>query len=228
MRRGDTELTIDERVLSDAIKGRVQAFSHNTHPRVVAFIPLSNAVDPKLIKSRLISLSGEEESKEELKAYPVDNAGSSINKKERLIYKVCSRDSYETLDVCKTADVVVFVMSCKNAQLDKLKDDPDIYANAIDEEGYHILSLLRVQGLPPSVGVLQHLEEIPKKKQNEVRKLFNRYFVSELSEKDKFHALSAEDNSQVKSEYKLFLRSIAVAFPKQQFFWKDNRSYMIT
>ena len=76
--------------------------------------------------------------------------------------------------------------------------------------------------------MLQDLESIPKKKQNEVKKLFTRYFNSELSEKDKFHALSAEDNSQVRSEYKLFLRSVAVAFPKQQFFWKDNRSYMIS
>ena len=130
---------MEEKAFSDLIKERVKGFSHNTHPRLVAFVPLSDSVNPQMIKSRLISLSGEEESKEEFKAYSVENAGSIGSKKDRLIYKICSRDAYETLDICKVADVVVFLLSCKNAQLDKLKDDPDVYANAIDEKGYQIL-----------------------------------------------------------------------------------------
>ena len=68
------------------------------------------------------------------------------------------RDVYNVLDIGKVADIIVFVMSCADAQVDKLRDDPNTYANAIDETGYEMLRILRAQGMPAPVGVLQHLE----------------------------------------------------------------------
>lgn len=57
------------------------------------------------------------------------------------------------------ADLVLVVMSCSETDIKGVKVDPDRFSNAIDETGYKALGLLRSQGLPALVGVLQHLEK---------------------------------------------------------------------
>ena len=69
-------------------------------------------------------------------------------------------DEYSVLEVGKIADLVLVVMSCAESKVEGLKIDPDNNSHAIDEIGYKALSLLRSQGLPGLVGVLQHLEKI--------------------------------------------------------------------
>jgi len=61
---------------------------------------------------------------------------------------------------------------------------------------------------------------IAPKKQNEVKKLFHRYFSSEFTEKDKFHVLDEKADIHSVNEHKLFLRSIEVAFHKP-LAWKE-------
>lgn len=58
------------------------------------------------------------------------------------------------MDVCKVADIVVAVMSCKETKVGGLKQDPFETANAIDEIGYRALHLVRSQGMPSLIGVL--------------------------------------------------------------------------
>jgi hypothetical protein len=57
--------------------------------------------------------------------------------------------------------------------------------------GYKALHLLRSQGIPSIVGVLQHLENVSSSKHSYVKKLFNRIFVSEMTDKYKFMYLNA-------------------------------------
>lgn len=73
-------------------------------------------------------------------------------------------DDYSVLEVGKIADIILVVMSCAESDVKGLKTDPDKYSNAIDETGYKALGLLRSQGIPALVGVLQHLEKISSKK----------------------------------------------------------------
>lgn len=108
----------------------------------------------------------------DLYAHTIRGRGTETAKRYKMIYRVCKREIYEVMDVCKVADVLILAMSCKDAQLEKLKDDPDQFANAIDEKGYKFLDVIRAQGVPPSIGVLQHIETVPMKKRNEVKKLF--------------------------------------------------------
>lgn len=68
------------------------------------------------------------------------------------------------LEAGKVADIILVVMSCKEAETTGLKTDPDRFAHAIDEVGYRALSLLRSQGIPGLIGVLQHIEKVPSKK----------------------------------------------------------------
>ena len=73
-------------------------------------------------------------------------------------------DVYSVLDVGKVADLVLVIMSCKNANESQLKIDPDKYSGAVDEAGYRALALLRSQGMVSLIGVLQHLETITSKR----------------------------------------------------------------
>ena len=57
----------------------------------------------------------------QFKAYLCPNPSSSTNfatRKQRLIFKKIDRnDPYSILDICKVADIVVAVMSCKNTNV---------------------------------------------------------------------------------------------------------------
>jgi len=47
------------------------------------------------------------------------------------------------MDIAKIADIVVVTMSCKNTNVNGIKQDPFEHAKAIDEIGYRTLSLIR-------------------------------------------------------------------------------------
>ena len=75
------------------------------------------------------------------------NAGASSNmssRKYRLIFQEIDRtDVYSVLDTAKLVDLILVVMSCKETNSSKIRDDPDNFSGAIDEQGYKALSLLR-------------------------------------------------------------------------------------
>jgi len=61
------------------------------------------------------------------------------------------------------------------------------------------------------IGVLQHIETISTSKQSAVRKLFNRFFVSEFTYKYKFMNFNAGMNEQTMyNDANALLRQIAV------------------
>lgn len=163
----------------------------------------------------------------DMQPYIVESGGNLGIKRQRLIFQTPPRDAYSVMDISKVADILLFVLSCKEADLAKIRDDPDEFANAIDEEGYKLLNVLRVQGIPPSIGLLQHIEMIPHKKKNQVKKLFNRYFTSEFSADYKFHVIDGSSEGLEESSYKNLLRMLTATFPKNKLFWKENRSYML-
>lgn len=95
------------------------------------------------------------------------------SRKQRLIFlQIDRKDPYSVLDVCKVSDLVIAVMSCKHTNVGGLSKDPFEHAKAIDELGYRALHLIRSQGMPSLIGVLQHLESISSSKQSQVKKLF--------------------------------------------------------
>ena len=135
----------------------------------------------------------------QFKAYICPNPASTSNmlsRKQRLIFLEIDRnDPYSVMDVCKVADILITVMSCKNTNVSGLKQDPFANAKAIDEIGYRALSLVRSQGMPTLLGVLQHVEAIASSKQNYVKKLFSRFFFAEFTEKYKFMTLNNVSDS---------------------------------
>lgn len=91
--------------------------------------------------------------------------------------------------------MVVVVMSCKETQVEGLKVDPDQNSHAIDELGYKSLGLLRSQGLPSLIGVLQHLELSSSKKHPQIKRLFGRYFTSEFTDRHKLMTVNLANSS---------------------------------
>lgn len=127
------------------------------------------------------------------------------------------------MEVGKLADLILVVMSCGESEQKGLKLDPDQFSHAIDEAGYKALGLLRSQGLPALIGVLQHLEAHKSAKQPQIKKLFLRYFESEFTNRHKFmnvNLLTAQ------TDVNALLRQIAVLYPGE-ITWRQNRSYML-
>lgn len=88
-----------------------------------------------------------EDIEEDLKAYICPNPGSAANlssRRQRLIFiNVDRNDPYSIMDAGKVVDLMIVIMSCKNANVQLLKSDPHEQSNAIDEVGYKALSLIR-------------------------------------------------------------------------------------
>lgn len=85
------------------------------------------------------------------------NPGASTlgNKKHRMQFLLLDpADQISVLDGGKAADLVLAVMSTRGTDWKNMRYDPDKFANAIDEQGYRNLQLLRNQGIPSLIGVL--------------------------------------------------------------------------
>jgi len=141
--------------------------------------------------------------------------------KERISFFKTTRDIYCILDICKIADSIIFVSSCKKTDYSNWKKDPDRFSNSIDKFGYEILSMLRAQGLPQHISLIQDLELIPDKHRSDVKKLFTRYMESELKP-DKIISLNTID------EIKAIIRLICSLPPfTVSLDIKKHRSYML-
>mmetsp|Transcript_25123 Transcript_25123/g.28906 ORF Transcript_25123/g.28906 Transcript_25123/m.28906 type:complete len:322 (-) Transcript_25123:1543-2508(-) len=234
-RRGLKSMSLQDLKIDEEVKENVKPLMQNVAPKIVAIIPLNASSNAEAIRDSLAKECSRDEEVEDMKidednpmkAYLVESGGNLGIKRQRLMFHVCKRDAYSVLDVCKVADILLFTLSCEEAKVDKVKDDPDEFANAIDETGYKILSLLRVQGIPPSIGILQHIEKVNVKKRNMIRKLFHRYFVSEFSDDYRFHVIDGSSEGLLDSSYKNLVRMLTSTFPKHKLTWKDNRSYMM-
>lgn len=187
----------------------------NVAPKIVALLSLGEHCLASSVRSALVehclqyaeSLKSEknrrtfddimEEEHEfgtQFKAYLCPNPGSSANlasRKQRLIFLEMDRnDPYSVMDIAKIADLVVVIMSCQQTNINGVKQDPFEHAKAIDELGYRALSLIRSQGMPSLIGVLQHLEHQSSSKHSQIKRLFQRIFESEFTDKYKFMSLN--------------------------------------
>lgn len=115
----------------------------NVAPKIVAILALSETSDTEAVRNALVrsclvyqesqkSKKQEKKDEEELmeeeeafgtqfKAYLCPNPSSSTNmssRKQRLVFLQIDRnDPYSVMDVCKVADLVVTVMSCKHTNI---------------------------------------------------------------------------------------------------------------
>lgn len=80
--------------------------------------------------------------------------------------------------------------------------------------------------MPSLVGALQHLENISSCKQAHVKKLFQRMFESEFTDKFKYMTLNATTETSIQNDSNALLRHIAILYP-DDITWKQGRSFML-
>ena len=141
-RRGIKKLDVDNLTILEEVKDNIKDYMHNVAPKIVAIIPLNACCDVESIKDHLIRECSSQQTDEEMKVdgtnsdmhpYIVESGGNLGVKRQRLIFQTPARDPYSVLDICKVADILLFTLSCKEADIAKVRDDPDEFANAIDE-----------------------------------------------------------------------------------------------
>ena len=170
-------------------------------PRIVAVIPLcSDVSSAAAVRSLNLGLDIEEE---------VPEAGwtrTTVDRfKQKVQYLVVKRDLLATLDACRVADFVVFILSAEEE---------------VDEEGELILKSIESQGLTNHFTIVQALDKVePAKRRPQVVGSLKSYISHWLPTTERVYSL---DNRQEASN---LVRSICTITTKGVR-WRDQRSYM--
>ena len=170
-------------------------------PRIVAVIPLcADVSSAAAVRSLNSSLDVEEE---------VPEAGwvrARIDRfKQNVQYLVVKRDLLASLDACRVADYVVFVLSSQEE---------------VDEEGELILRAIESQGVSNCFTVVQGLDTIePAKRRPQVLSSLKSYITHWLPSTERVYSLDARQDSSN------LVRSICTTTTKGVG-WREQRSYI--
>lgn len=124
--------------------------------------------------------------------------------KSRLGLYPTSRNLMALLDICKVADIVLFVIDAQEV---------------IDSYGAALLSALMAQGLPTVFGAIVGLDQVSAKSRSEVRKSALKTFQQKFTTEPR--VIPVEDKSDVSN----LVRFLAVSHVRE--FWRNQRSYML-
>lgn len=126
--------------------------------------------------------------------------------KQSLQYIPVERDLLRTLDACKVADFVVFILSS---------------TQEVDETGEQLIRAIEGQGVSNIFTVVQDLDNVdPPKRRPQVQATLKSYISHFFPNQDKLHSLdSQQDCSNL-------IRSLCTTTPKGVG-WRENRSWML-
>lgn len=192
-------------------------------PKAIVLIALNEEADLVGLAKEISSMFNQSEVSIRGNCFTGIIPNDIVKGKERITITLCSQRSiHSSLDFAKVCDLIIFVSSSKaKHDCSKLNLDPYTSANPIDSKGYDILSALRIQGMLPHIVVIQHMEIIPDKNKSDFKKLYTRYFETEL-QSIKIITLMKED------DYKSLLRSISFTSTFEDTYnLRKHRSYML-
>ncbi|PSN69128.1 DUF663-domain-containing protein [Corynespora cassiicola Philippines] len=170
-------------------------------PRITAVIPLCADVSAAAaVRSLNSSLDIEED---------VPEAGwtrTTVDRfKQKVQYLVVKRDLLASLDACRVADFIVFVLSAQEE---------------VDEEGETILKAIESQGVSNCFTVVQNLDTVePAKRRPQVVSSLKSYITHFLPSTERVFSLDS------RQEASNLVRSLCTTTTKG-IHWRDQRSYM--
>ena len=126
--------------------------------------------------------------------------------KRRLTFLCCTQNLENVLDSCKVADFCVFLTNVDGGEEKAMNPQADL-----------LLTSLRSQGLPTSMGLIQNLESLNAKQSVTMRKYATRLLQSELGVDVKVF-----DDQHVDQ----LLRALCDSVPSP-LFWRQMRSYLL-
>ncbi|CAB4380062.1 unnamed protein product [Rhizophagus irregularis] len=173
---------------------------HGT-PKIVAVIPLCTDVNSYSAVKSIYSSIGVQDP-------PILKGVAQLSAerfKQKIQFVLLERNFVDILDACKVADYVLFVVS---AEVE------------VDHFGELCLKAMQSQGLPTVITTAMHMEKIPQKKRNDVKKSLLSYMRYFFPDEEKIHSVD-----QIQDALNV-LRTICTQRPKP-ILWRDIRPYML-
>ena len=234
----DTSISLTQSITTSNLTALADNSLYNIPPKLVALIALNELANLPILSNNIQDVLKSTFSNDDDKhsfhkindlMYTSSVPHQIFKGKERLSIIITKREVYNIMDICKVADVVIFVSSCRNTDVSNWKLDPDKFSHSIDDFGYNILSMLRAQGLPSHLCLIQDLELINQKSRNDIKKLFSRYFESELSPEKIFALQNVVDLSVISQvdEYKNLIRNLCGMNILTNLEIRKHRSFML-
>ncbi|CEG47903.1 pre-rrna-processing protein tsr1 [Plasmopara halstedii] len=176
-------------------------------PKIIALVALSDLANLSEVQESILDGAATVEEPDQdgirLKNCTV---GIFSQHKQKLCVINCGCNLLVALDAAKVADIVVFVLSVHNG-----------VDGGLSEEGVRIVSAIRAQGLPTTVGVIQGLERHTTKSQSELKKLGSKFFASEFGESAKVTLANVPGQ----------LTRVLITLSPKIIHWREARSYML-
>lgn len=170
-------------------------------PRIVAIVPLCKDIDARSV-ARDLNASVDAESNETQGQWRVEVPRF----KQRVQYLTPERELFQTLDACRVADFVLFVLSA---------DDE------ADQLGEQMLKCIESQGVSTVITGVHNLNTVePAKRRTDVLKSLKSFITHFFATQEKVHDLS---NRQ---ECSNIMRSLCTTAPKGVR-WREDRSWMV-
>ena len=183
-------------------------------PRIVALVALADNVDLAAIQASIVGVADARDERQGPGSALQTLAFSSY--KERLTVVRTHRDMVSVLDAAKIADVILFVAN--------LAEGPE---GAVDEQGLSMISALRAQSMPASIGCVQGLEGLKGRVLLEGRKWGQRFYQTELGQDIKvFEQRWAVGEAGARQQVGQLVRMLATASPRV-LRWRQIRSYLL-
>ncbi|CAH0477839.1 unnamed protein product [Peronospora belbahrii] len=177
-------------------------------PKIVALVGLSDQANLVEVQQSILESASSVEEPQSQDIVRLNNCtiGVYSQHKQKICIVDCGCNLLVALDAAKVADVVVFVLSVHNGA-----------DGGLSEEGVRIISAVRAQGLPTTVGLIQGLEKHTLKSQTELKKLGNKFFATEFGDSAKVAAANVPGQ----------LFRVLVTLSPKIIHWREARSYML-
>ncbi|XP_074621651.1 pre-rRNA-processing protein TSR1 homolog [Acropora palmata] len=192
---------IREKRREEVLEQKRKTGKHGSPPHLIVIIPLSSSCDC----DKAVQLLSECDSDGAL--YPSSSAVTLVSQqlKQRFtFYKLKYGDLYSVLDAVKVADSLLFLLSA---------------THPVDAFGEKCLSCIFAQGLPTQFHAFQGLDEIPTKKQNDMKRNLQK-LVEKWFPKDKIYGLDTPQDALV---------ALRLISNQQQrvIYFRDKRPHML-
>jgi len=199
-------------------------------PRVVAIVSLSSTTEEPVANfSRSVCTNAVKHNlMEETQCFADKSRLTFIDTTEE-------RDPIKVLDACKVADIVAFVITLvapNNSEEIEIRSSVSgglamVLSSSIDERGRDLLTVIKAQGMPTPVALIEGLTKVPMKHRTAARRNLATFFQSELGGGNDLRVL---DLSTQMDEYtdcgKALVRALTEIAIKP-ITWRSERSYLL-
>ncbi|EGG15656.1 hypothetical protein DFA_10498 [Cavenderia fasciculata] len=206
---------------ADAIERKRLGLPDLAEPRIVSIIPLTDNVNIENIKTLIMTKYGMDQSN-----VMVDQSSSSYttlclgsNGKTRITLLVCnSREVSEMVEFAKVSDIILFAVDVSGCS--QQVQQQQFAEFKLDNQAERLLSVIKAQGVPSSMLLMQGFEQVPVKRRNDVKKVITATYHFQFPGEPKVLPIDSEEDAQMVLR---FLETMHV----NEILWRHMRPYIM-